>query len=299
MTQDTPGSEVETPSGKAARDENFPVGSILLPPALRPHVAAYYAFARAGDDIADNPDLAPEDKIARLDAFDAALATGQGDPVALAKPLRLRRCLLAAGVDLRHARDLLVAFRRDATKLRYADWGELMDYCAVSAAPVGRFLVELHGEDPAAFAASDPLCAALQVLNHLQDLKDDHRRLDRVYLPRDWMAAEGVTVHDLHAPAASPGLRRVIDRCLERTDTLIDQAHRLPGRLANRRFAMESAVIVRLAARLAARLRKGDPVAGRVALNRGDFVLCGIGGVIAGLVRRDAGASAAAEPGRA
>jgi phytoene/squalene synthetase len=118
---------VETPSGKGAADENFPVGSFLLPAPLRPHVAHYYAFARAIDDIADNPDLAADDKIQRLEQMEAAV-TGKaaGDP-ALATAERLHASLTETGVSLRHATDLVAAFKRDAVTSRTRDWADLMD----------------------------------------------------------------------------------------------------------------------------------------------------------------------------
>ena len=272
-------TRIETPSGKGAADENFPVGSWLLPAALRPHVATYYAFARAIDDIADNPALAAEDKIARLAAFEAALVDPAADRPGLEKASRLRASLAATGVTAARGTDLVAAFKQDAVKRRYADWGELIGYCRLSANPVGRYLLDLHGEDPAGYAASDALCTALQILNHLQDCQDDHRALDRVYLPQDWLAAEGLDVGVLEAAAGPPGFRRLLDRCLDGVDRLLAEAALLPGQLRSARLAMESAIIVQLARRLARRLRAGDPLAGRVALSRADFLLCGLKGV--------------------
>ncbi len=274
---------VETPSGKGSGDENFPVGSWLLAPRLRPHVAAFYALARTTDDIADNPDLAPDDKLRRLDGFlDALQGDGAHDP-AHATAGRARDSMAACGVATRHLADLIDAFKQDATKRRYADWDDLIGYCNRSAAPVGRFLLDLHGEDPAHWTASDALCNALQVLNHLQDCKDDYLALDRVYLPGDRMAAHGAVVEDLAADRASPALRRVLDDALVGVADLMVRARTLPGRLNSRRLAMESAVIVRLADRLAALLAASDPIAGRVALRKSDFALCGMRGVWAGL----------------
>ena len=269
---------IETPSGKGAGDENFPVGSMLIARRLRPHVMRYYTFARAADDIADNPSLAPNEKVRRLDAFEAGLATGATAPEAAT---HLRDSLAATGVPDRHARDLLAAFRQDATKLRYANWGELLDYCALSAHPVGRYLLDLHGEVAATHGPGDALCAALQVLNHLQDCGEDRHDLDRVYLPGDWMAEAGVDVTALDATAASPGLRRVIDRCLDGCDRLLDRSEPLAGVIRARRLAAEVAVIQRLARRLAARLRREDPLAGRVKHSRLDLVA----GLMAGLGR--------------
>ena len=277
---------VETPSGKGAADENFPVGSFLLPARLRPHVARYYAFARAIDDIADSPDLAADDKIQRLEQMEAAVTGKAAGDSALATAERLYASLTETGVSLRHATDLVAAFKRDAVTPRTQDWADLMDYCALSANPVGRYLLELHGEDPAGFISSDALCSALQVINHLQDCAEDYRALDRVYLPDDWLAAAGITVTDLDAPAASPGLRRVIDRCLDGCDALLVEARRLPRRLTSRRLAMESEVIVRLATALVWELRVRDPLAERVVLSRTLSLLCLVQGVATVLWQR-------------
>lgn len=269
---------VETPSGKGAGDENFPVGSFLLPKALRPKVAIFYAYARAIDDIADNPDLPAEEKVARLDGFDRALVGQSSDP-AFAKALRVREALSGTGDTIRHCRDLILAFKQDAAKSRYADWSDLMGYCIKSAAPVGRFLLDLHDCPRSGYPASDALCNALQVINHLQDCKDDYRNLDRVYLPSEWLAAEGSSVADLDRAAATPGLRRVLDRCLDATAALLAEARPLPRHLPSRRLAMESAAILRLAEKLAAMLRRRDPLAERVSLSKPGFLLYALLGV--------------------
>lgn len=272
---------IETPSGKGAKDENFPVASRLLAARYRPHVAAFYDFARAADDIADTPDLDPGEKIRRLDAFEAALDASSDIPKAAA----LARSLAATGVADRHARDLLEAFRQDARKSRYGSLSELHGYCALSASPVGRFLLDLHGEDAALYRYSDPLCDALQILNHLQDLGDDYRNLDRIYLPVDLMTAHGATETDLGAGCASDGMRAVIDACLDDCDRMIAAAAPLSRHLWNRRLAANSAVILRLAARLSRRLRRNDPLATRVSLGKADFLIAGVSGIVAGLAR--------------
>ena len=274
---------METPSGKTAADENFPVGSRLLPARLRPHVAAFYAFARAVDDIADNPVLEARDKIERLDGFARALAGAQPADPAFARALDLRRSLAATGVTHRHGVDLTRAFKQDATKLRYADWEELIDYCNLSAAPVGRFLVDLHGESIEAYPASDALCNALQVLNHLQDCGDDYRSLNRVYLPQDWMTEAGIGVEVLGGERSPVALRRLLDRCLDAAEGLLAGAERLPDQLRDFRFAMEAAAIVAIARKLGRKLRRRDPLAERVALTKAQFGACcalGIGRVL-------------------
>jgi squalene synthase HpnC len=270
---------VETPSGKGAGDENFPVGSWLLAPRLRPHIALFYAYARAIDDIADNTDVAPADKVARLDGFEAAITGKLKGAPGFEKAERLRRSLLETGVSPVHCVDLVSAFKQDATMSRYRDWDDLMDYCNRSAAPVGRYLLDLHGESKAGYPASDALCNALQVINHLQDCKSDYLRLNRVYLPQEWMAEARVDVAELGAAKSSPGLRRVLDQALDGVDDLLAGARQLPGDLKSRRLAMESSAIVRIAERLARLLRQRDPVAERVELSPPAFALCCLTGV--------------------
>ncbi|MGA9868555.1 MAG: squalene synthase HpnC [Acetobacteraceae bacterium] len=259
---------VETWSGKDRGDENFPVGSRLIRRALRPHVHAFYAFARNADDIADSADLEAADKVARLDVMEDVLLgrSDAGAPSALA----LRASLAATGVTARHSCDLLVAFRRDAIKRRYANWAELYDYCRFSAMPVGRHVLDLHGEDAATHVPSDALCVSLQILNHLQDGAKDLATLDRCYLPVDMLTRHGASVDDLRATSASPALRGVFNVLLGEVETLNRAAGELPRRTRDRRLRLETAVIVGLARRLERRLRTGDPVAGRVALSKMD-----------------------------
>ena len=217
-------SAIEAPSGKDAAYENFPVGSWLLPAAVRPHVQVFYAYARAIDDIADSPDLAPEVKVARLQGFEDAVLGRETDDPAYAKAHAMRASLAETGIAPQHCVDLIAAFTRDATQLRYRDWDDLMGYCLQSAAPVGRYLLDLHGGSAHGYGPADALCNALQVINHVQDCQDDYRTLDRVYLPMDWMAAEGIGADALDAGRTSPALRRVLDRTLDRTEALLAEA---------------------------------------------------------------------------
>jgi farnesyl-diphosphate farnesyltransferase len=248
---------------------------------LRPHVHAFYRFARNADDIADNPALSAADKLRRLDRMEEILdgAPGGESPAAVA----MRESLAATRVTAQHCHDVLRAFRLDATKLRYRGWDDLMEYCRYSASPVGRQLLDLHRESRATWPASDALCSALQVLNHLQDCADDYRLLDRVYLPMRELTAEGVDVAALAASVSSPGLRRVLGRMLDHTGELVEIARGLPRQIVSRGLHWESAVIVELAERLLRRLRRGDPLAARVKLRRFDFIAAfarGISGLV-------------------
>lgn len=243
--------------------ENFPTASRLLAPAVRAQVMAFYRFVRMADDIADSAALSPGEKLARLDAMEAAL----DDPgTALPEAARMH----ATGVGVAEARLMLSAFRQDARQSRYADWAALLDYCRRSADPVGRMLLRLHGSDtPAARAAADALCTALQILNHLQDLVADREALGRIYVPLPWLDLAGGE-HAFFDPA-NPRRRAVLDAMLDRVEELLDRAAGLPRALASRRLALQSAMTIGLARRLLARLRAADPVRGRVALRKADF----------------------------
>ena len=279
----------ETPSGKGAKDENFPVGSFLLPKSLRPHVAKFYAFARAIDDIADNPELAADEKIRRLRAFDAALRGEAGYGDEFEKVHILRQSLSETNVTTQHGSDLIAAFVLDAEKNRYESWEELLGYCELSANPVGRYLLDLHGEDKAGYRYSDALCTVLQIINHLQDCGDDRRELDRVYVIKPWLEKAGGAISDLDKAKSSAALEVVHHRMLDGCDGLMVEARQLPSVLKSKHLAMESAVIVRLAARLMARLRKGDPLATRVALSKLDFASAGLRGMVAGFFQAGRG----------
>jgi squalene synthase HpnC len=248
-------------SGKGHRDENFPVASRLVRRELRAPILAFYRFARAADDVADHAEAGIEEKLEQLARMEAGLC---GQAGANPQGEALHAVLLARGLSDRHALDLLEAFRRDVTKRRYADWAELMDYCRYSAAPVGRFVLDLHGESPALWPANDALCIALQVINHLQDCAKDYRALDRVYIPLDVLAAHGSGPEVLAAAVASPGLRNVIEALAQRTQALLEQSRPFAGRIADRRLALEVGVIQALAESLTARLLRRDPLSERV-----------------------------------
>ena len=248
-------------SGKGHRDENFPVASRLIRAELRPAILAFYRFVRAADDVADHADAAPEEKLAQLARMEAGL---RGQAGASPEADSLRAVLQARDLTDRHALDLLEAFRRDVTKRRYVDWAELMDYCRYSAVPVGRFVLDVHGESSTLWPANDALCTALQVINHLQDCAKDYRAIDRVYIPLDALEANGTGVDSLAVARASPALRKTIEQLARRTQTLLEQSRPFAGEIVDRRLALEVGVIQTLAESLAARLTRRDPLSERV-----------------------------------
>ena len=207
-------SVAELQSGKGHKDENFPVASILIAPKHRPPVMAFYHFVRAADDVADSAIAAPDEKLALLEQMRASLV-GKSD--AIPEGVKLREILKERALSSVHALDVLEAFRRDCTKLRYRDWDDLIDYCRYSAMPVGRFVLDVHGESSDLWPANDALCAALQVINHLQDCAKDYRELNRVYIPELLLA--GIGVEALDQNKANPALTSVIAG-LARADAL-------------------------------------------------------------------------------
>lgn len=248
-------------SGKDHRDENFPVASFLLSAEHRAPIMAFYRFARAADDIADHETATAGEKLALLGQMRAGLA---GESTGTVQALALRAVMAARGLDPVHAGDLLTAFERDVTINRYADWDSLIDYCRFSAMPVGRYVLDVHGEDRSIWPANDALCAALQIVNHLQDCGKDYRRIDRVYIPADALAEHGASVGDLSADRATPALRATIASLARRTRGLLAQSGPFAAMIHDRKLAAEVAIIERLAESLAVRLEQRDPLSERV-----------------------------------
>jgi hydroxysqualene synthase len=270
-------------SGKSHRDENFPVASHLIHARHRPAILAFYEFVRIADDIADHSSLPKHEKLEHLDALEAGLL-GHDDKAAEA--VRLRKVLAERKLTARHAQDLLTAFRMDVTKLRYDDWDELMNYCSYSAMPVGRFVCDVHGEDRSVWPANDALCAALQIINHLQDCAADYRNLNRVYVPLDALAASKASIAELGGAKASPALRGCLRGLAERTGRLLDASESFASHIADFRLAMEVAVIQRLARRLVATLIAHDPLSEKVHLTKPQVALTGLRGVATGALQR-------------
>ncbi|HTK80574.1 MAG TPA: squalene synthase HpnC [Rhizomicrobium sp.] len=254
-------------SGKGRRDENFPVASFLIHRRHRPIIHAFYRFARAADDVADHPKASPEDKLRLLEDMRASLA---GNSNAAPEAVDLRAQLNARGLTAQHGFDLLEAFRRDVTKSRYADWADLMDYCRYSAMPVGRFVLDVHGESRDTWPKSDALCAALQVINHLQDCGKDYRNLDRVYVPLDSLSRAGIAPAMLASPKSPLALRGVIEELVARTAELLQSSKGFALQIRDTRLAVEVNIIQALAKDLTRRLARRDPLCERVHHSKGE-----------------------------
>ena len=257
MTESSKRGVAQMQSGKGHKDENFPVASFLIAPRHRPPVLAFYKFVRAADDVADSATAAPQEKLALLEQMRASLV-GESDFVS--EGVALRTVLAERGLTTDHALDLLEAFRRDCTKLRYQDWDDLVDYCRYSAMPVGRFVLDVHGESRDLWPANDALCAALQVINHLQDCAKDYRELNRVYVPEPLLTAAGIGVEALAENRANPALARVIAGLARQNAALLETSRPFARGIKDGRLAMEVDLIQTLADDLNRMLINRDPL---------------------------------------
>jgi squalene synthase HpnC len=286
-------SASELRSGKTHRDENFPVASWIIHPRHRALILAFYNFVRTADDIADHATLGERDKLTYLDLLEAELL-GRGD--SQPEAVNLRRALAERSMPPRHALDVLIAFRMDVTKLRYETWDEVIHYCRYSAMPVGRFMLDVHGESTSTWAASDALCAGLQINNHLQDCGKDYRNLNRVYLPRDALAAAGASVEALGGARASAPLLQCLHTLAARTEALLDQSRSLSAEVKDIRLGLEISVIQAFADKIVRLLKVRDPLSETVHLGPAELLLYSAGGVASEAIRRAVGRRHVSKP---
>jgi len=280
-------------SGKTYRDENFPVASWIIHPRHRALILAFYNFVRTADDIADHATLAPSEKIAYLDLLDSELL-GNGD--SQSEAVNLRRALAERAMSPRHALDVLIAFRMDVTKLRYENWDEVIHYCRYSAMPVGRFMLDVHGESPSTWAASDALCAGLQINNHLQDCAKDYKDLDRVYLPRDALLAAGASVDMLGQPRAPAPLLQCLHSLAAKTEDLLDDSLSLAAEVKDLRLGVEISVIQSFAQAIVGMLKERDPLSERVHLSPTELIGRSVAGIVGEMARRASGRRVLSKP---
>jgi squalene synthase HpnC len=286
-------SASELRSGKTHRDENFPVASWIIHPRHRALILAFYNFVRTADDIADHATLGEQEKLRYLDLLEAELL-GRGD--SQKEAVNLRRALAERSMPPRHALDVLVAFRMDVTKLRYENWDEVIHYCRYSAMPVGRFMLDVHGESTSTWAASDALCAGLQINNHLQDCGKDFRDLNRVYLPRDALAASGASVEALGEGRASGALLQCLHSLAARTEALLDESKSLAAEVKDFRLGLEISVIQAFADKIVRLLKVRDPLSERVHLGATELLAHSLGGIAGEITRRAVGRRPVSKP---
>ena len=251
---------------KTSEDENFPVATLLTSPIYRSHIETFYRCVRTADDIADHPGLTPKEKMEELELFEAILNGSTKDKTVFSEAYEHVESACETNVSIEHALNLLQAFKLDVKKSRYRNWSELVNYCRYSAAPVGHYLLQLHGESADLRRHTDKLCISLQIINHLQDCKKDLIDLDRVYIPLDWITKEAADISSLGGNRLTLEMREVIYRLLERNRELVAAAY--PGLffIKNYRLRLNSLIILFIAKYLNNNLKKQDPIANNVKL---------------------------------
>ena len=270
---------IETTLTKNHKQENFPVGSWLLSQKIRFKILIFYKFARAADDIADSANLSSNEKIKRLNLFKKAIESNKSNKIKISKVEDLRKICIKNKIKINHALNLLKAFKQDAIKKRYKNWSELIRYCKYSAVPVGRFVIDLHKEKQKAYKYSDPLCIALQILNHLQDCKEDYENLDRVYLPMQFLKKYNVKLSQLKKNVTEKNLRLVFNEILKNTEKLIIEAGKNKKNMKHKHLSLETSFILEIAKKLLKLLKNNDPLKKKVMLKKFDYIYCFVKGL--------------------
>lgn len=268
---------------KLQKDENFPVAFCLFPKAFRQTVNAYYTFAREADDVADNPHLSAQEKLDILNHMENVLLGSKPQSKKYASAANLREIFVKENFSLSLATDLLKAFRQDAVGFEYQTWAQLTEYCRYSAAPVGRFLLALYNENPSTYLPAASLCAALQIVNHIQDIKYDACVLNRVYVPQEILRQFSLSVDDLKADTACPQLKNAVAFMMEKINGLLKEALLLPSIVQSRALKIEVFVIFYLTKYMINNLLKKDFLAREVKLSCFQRVSALIKGIIRGM----------------
>lgn len=257
----------------AGHYENFPVGSILLPRRLRRPVALIYQFARQADDWADEGDLPPASRLALLEGLRRELKRIEaGTPPETALFRDLAQAIRRFDLPLKPFYDLLDAFSQDVVKKRYADFGEVMDYCRRSANPVGRLLLNLFGAATARnIAYSDGICSSLQIINFLQDIAIDYRK-GRIYLPQDELKRYRIEERQIAEGDTGGAWRPFMAFQIERARRIL-QAGAPLGKALRGRIGLELRLIILGGETILRKLHKsgGDVFRGRPVLKPADW----------------------------
>ncbi len=255
--------------------ENFPVASVLLPARLRTPVVALYRFCREADDIADEGDAPAEERQAALDARrDDLYRIERGEGPLLPHYGAVAQLIREHRLPVRHFHDLLCAFRQDTLKVRYADFGELMDYCQRSANPIGRLMLALHGAATSRnVMLSDAICSSLQIINFLQDVAVDWHK-GRVYLPQEDLARFGITEAHIAAADSGSAWRNLMRFQVERARSLLRAGAPL-AREVGGRLGLELRLVVEGGERILEKilLVEGDVFRRRPVLVKRDWLL--------------------------
>ena len=261
--------------------ENFPVASKLLPEALRDPISAIYSYARIADDIADEGNAEPQQRL------DSLRLHGQKLERALAGERELEPVFTATAdtivnfkLDKQLFHDLLTAFSMDITTTRYANYSELINYCRYSANPIGRLLIQLVDKDNVINKQySDAVCTALQLINFQQDIEQDLIENNRIYLPQDEMQASGITEQQLLNKDNSPAIIEFMHGQYRRADKMLLSGYPLTNILGGR-LGLEVRVTVLAAHRVSQKLMRQSTIYDRPRLGKLDWLMIGLRSIL-------------------
>lgn len=253
--------------------ENFPVASLLIPKNYRKEIAVIYWFARSADDIADEGNIDPENRLAMLNKFeldfkDALNGSGENSNLKF-----LAQTIIKHNLDPKNFTDLISAFKQDVTKKSYSTFSEILDYCSRSANPVGRILLALFKiTDEQAKIYSDKVCTALQLTNFYQDTNIDFEK-GRNYYPQDEISMFKITQNMFELKENNPNIKALVKHNVERTQLLFDEGKKLLNYL-NGRFKIEIKWTIAGGEKILEKIRKNDydVFSARPKLSKLDFV---------------------------
>ena len=268
-------------SGKSYSDENFPVASFLMTKKIRSIVRVFYFFARMADDIADHQKLSSNQKKKILLFFDNAISKSKKTNNKILDKMIAKFKELPSGK--KYSRNLLKAFMMDASNKKYKNWNDLLYYCKFSANPVGRFVIDAVNERKnieKIYEASDSLCTALQIINHIQDCKKDFKELNRVYIPESFFKKYSVDKKILRKSKSIENFERLKIEIVDNVLLSLRKTKLGLREIQSWRLRKETLIILNIAKRLCNLLKINDPLEKQIKLSRIDFIFCFFKGIV-------------------
>ena len=268
-------------SGKSYSDENFPVASFLMTKKIRSIVRVFYFFARMADDIADHQKLSSNQKKKILLFFDNAISKSKKTNNKVLDKMIARFKELPSGK--KYSRNLLKAFMMDASNKKYKNWNDLLYYCKFSANPVGRFVIDAVNERKnieKIYEASDSLCTALQIINHIQDCKKDFKELNRVYIPESFFKKYSLDKKILRKSKSIENFERLKIEIVDNVLLSLRKTKLGLREIQSWRLRKETLIILNIAKRLCNLLKINDPLEKQIKLSRIDFIFCFFKGIM-------------------
>ena len=268
-------------SGKSYSDENFPVASFLMTKKIRSIVRVFYFFARMADDIADHQKLSSNQKKKILLFFDNAISKSKKTNNKILDKMIAKFKELPSGK--KYSRNLLKAFMMDASNKKYKNWNDLLYYCKFSANPVGRFVIDAVNERKnieKIYEASDSLCTALQIINHIQDCKKDFKELNRVYIPESFFKKYSVDKKILKKCKSIENFERLKIEIVDNVLVSLRKTKLGLREIQSWRLRKETLIILNIAKRLCNLLKINDPLEKQIKLSRIDFIFCFFKGIM-------------------